>query len=67
MPENSTSGTRQDPALPMDATTASSFTITLVEDDLVLVWNTQEPADQADILARLIAWLRNERTKVKAL
>jgi hypothetical protein len=67
MRENSTSRTRQEPALPIDETTAPSFTVTLVEDDLVLVWNTQEPADQADILARLIAWLRNERTKAKAL
>jgi hypothetical protein len=48
----------------MGAKASPSFTVSLVEDDLVLVLGTREPEDQADILARLTAWLRNERTKV---
>ena len=46
---------------------AATFTVSLVDHDLVLVWDTQEPEDQADVLARLMAWLRNKTTQVDAL
>jgi hypothetical protein len=60
-------GTAHGSPLTMKSKAAPSFTVTLVEDDLVLVWDTLEPHDQADILARLSAWLRIETTKVEAL
>jgi hypothetical protein len=67
LPNEPRSATAQGSPLPIEPKPAPSFTITLVEDDLVLVWSTQSPQAQADILARLSAWLRRERTKANAL
>jgi hypothetical protein len=67
MPNEPTPATAQGSPPPIELEPAPSFTVTLVEDDLVLVWGTQSPEAQADILARLTAWLRQERTKVGAL
>jgi hypothetical protein len=67
MPNEPRPATAQRPQPPIDLKPAPSFTVTLVEDDLVLVWSTQSTEAQADILARLTAWLRQERTKVGAI
>jgi hypothetical protein len=67
MSSEPTPGTAQGSPSPIQLKPAPSFTVTLVEDDLVLVWSTQSPEAQADVLARLTAWLRQERSKVVAL
>jgi hypothetical protein len=52
---------------PMAPRPAPLLTVTLMEDGLIPAWGTQEPKEQTDVLARLSAWLQDERKKTEAL
>jgi acetyl esterase len=54
-------------ARPMAPRPGPLLTVTLMEDGLIPAWGTQEPKEQADVLAKLSAWLQDERTKIEAL
>jgi hypothetical protein len=67
MANDQTSTTALRSARPTAPRPAPLLTITLMEDGLVPAWGTQDSKEQVDVLARLSAWMQDERKKVEAL
>ncbi len=62
-----TSTTALRSARPTAPRPAPMLTVTLMEDGLVPAWGTQDSKKQAAVLARLSAWMQDERKKVGTL